>query len=587
MKKDVNNPFRYYYLLILALIILLGGFLRFVYLDRVPTGISDDELNYVLTAKSVYFTGKTLDGTLSPFSFFSTPYDPQLSSARVPYMLMSPFIGFLKTGLGSSKIPYGVISILTTIILFLIAMRLWGTRIALFVAFVSSVNPWSIYFGRTAFEAPISVFFAYVFLFCLLYLNNWWLILSCIPWIIGFYSYQGINIIYLPILLIGVIGIWKLRQKKYSRQYFTLTLIGIVVFSLFVFAITKGTGNRLSELSSPNNPSIISQVNIDRRTSVQTSFNPVFINKFTTSAWDIAGKYISAFSSTDLFVSGEGRSTFSLWTHGLFYPIDFVLLLIGLYGAYRLNKRKTIFLLCLVVIAPIPAALSVVGASYALRASFMYPLFCMFIGMGIALIFEKSQKYYIKIGITLLYLIVIANFLHIYFIRNPVNNSEGFGFSNRLLAKYMQIAANSRAHVFFIGNDVINPFRQYIFYNDLLDRNSVKSIQASIHHRVFVIGDISFIECPQDAPEAIDSSIVITPYGKTCPSISAFKKSRTPLEISQLNDSGRLYEIFNDSVCSQYELPEYQHPITFDDLQVEKMTTEQFCKTYVSKPKVI
>ena len=60
MKKLFKDPS----LWILFAIIVVAIILRFSYLNRVPAGISDDELDTVLTSRSVYYTGKTLEGIL-------------------------------------------------------------------------------------------------------------------------------------------------------------------------------------------------------------------------------------------------------------------------------------------------------------------------------------------------------------------------------------------------------------------------------------------------------------------------------------------------------------------------------------------
>ena len=58
----------------LFLIIVLALFLRLLWLDRIPTGISNDELDYVLTAKAIFFTGTDIAGSgWSPLSLTTPP----------------------------------------------------------------------------------------------------------------------------------------------------------------------------------------------------------------------------------------------------------------------------------------------------------------------------------------------------------------------------------------------------------------------------------------------------------------------------------------------------------------------------------
>lgn len=572
---------------VIFLVFVVGIILRFLYLDRIPGGLSDDELDYVLTAQSIFYSGKTLEGTFSPYSFQPAPSDAKLPYARAPYMLLAPFAGLTHYGLMGAKIPYAVISVMGILIVMAIAWRLLGKRIALYTLFVLSFNPWSIYFGRTAFDTPLAVFFAYVFICCLLYLKNWWILLSYIPWLIGLYSYQGTIVLYPLLLIIGSYGIWRLRKGEYTRHYQMVALLGLISFFLFMLSLGKDrAGTRIGEIAYPDNQVIISRVNDYRRKAVQSGINSFFINRVTVSAWQVLGQYIGAFSTKHLFVSGEERSTFSLWTHGLFYPVEIIFLIIGIFYVYYRQKNIALFLLSIVIISPIPAAISVVGASYALRASFMYPIFCIFIATGIeSLRPDRKSHWPLSVGIMIAYIILIANFTHVYFIRNPVNNSEGFGFSNRILAKYIQLASSNQSNVLYIGNNVLNTFRQYIFYNTILNNNSIYTIQKSIRNHEYSINRAAFIECPDETPGNIQDAILITPAGKPCFSLSSYKEEKKPIIIAQLDDSGRIYEIYNDSVCKDVILSEYQPMISFKDLNVEKMSSQKFCETYISQPK--
>jgi hypothetical protein len=295
---------------------------------------------------------------------------------------------------------------------------------------------------------------------------------------------------------------------------------------------------------------------------------------------------MNSFSTRHLFVSGEERSTFSLFTHGLFYPVEFVLLCIGIYWAYRKQKKSTLFLMSIILISPIPAAISLGGESYALRASLMYPVFCIFIASGIDILcWRKKWSGMFRIFTIVAYGLSILNFMHIYFFQNPVSNSEGFGFSNRVLARYMKLASNEGKKVLFVDNNVVNMYRQYIFFSNSVSGDSIRSIQQSIRTRDFRYDTIQFLECPKNTIDDIESAILVTPAGKICPSLIPYKEDHEPLAIAQLNDSGRIYEIYNDTICKQTEFSQYQPLITFDDLDVETMPLARFCKTYISKPK--
>lgn len=570
----------------ISIALFIAVILRLAFLDRIPMGMSDDELDYVLTAQSVSYSGKNLDGTFTPFSFQSMTSDTKVPSARAPYMMMAPIYKLMGMNHTVVRIPYAIISIGLIVVIIGIAKYFFGNTVAVIVAFVAAVNPWSVYFGRTAFEAPLAVFFAYTFLLSLFYFRGWWILLSIVPWIFGLYSYQGTNIVF-PFLF--SIGLWYVIQKNkctYIPQYVIISICAAVIFSLFLVSVkTSNAGGRMSEIISLNNQSIILLVDNERKNAIQTPYNAFFSNRLTMSAREFIGKYFGAFSTKSLFVMGEERSTFSMWTHGWFYYLDCIFLLFGFWTLFRKHKKIALFLLALILIAPVPAALSTVGTSYALRVSLLYPVIWIIIAVGIFTVFITMKNRTIQTVIVICYGILVANFLHTYFIRNPVNNSEGFGFSNRVLSSYIKNSVDSGKSVIVIGSGVSNMFRQYIFWTDTMDANTISSIQNSILHHDFRLNNISFVECGDVAPEGLLTSTVIAQSGKPCPLLEELKKSSEEKTISQLGDSGRIYEIYNDQLCDSFELSSYQSLITMDDLNIEKLPANRFCQIYISKPK--
>jgi hypothetical protein len=69
----------------LVVIMILSLFLRLLWLDRIPTGISDDELGFIINAKAVFLTGKDISGVWSPFSL--TPITGGFPQAEIPYVI--------------------------------------------------------------------------------------------------------------------------------------------------------------------------------------------------------------------------------------------------------------------------------------------------------------------------------------------------------------------------------------------------------------------------------------------------------------------------------------------------------------------
>ena len=84
----------------LLLIIILALFLRLIWLDKVPNGITDDELIFVLNAKAVFFTGSDISGVWNPLTLAPIPGITPM--AELPSLIMAPFIGILPLSLFAS-----------------------------------------------------------------------------------------------------------------------------------------------------------------------------------------------------------------------------------------------------------------------------------------------------------------------------------------------------------------------------------------------------------------------------------------------------------------------------------------------------
>ena len=96
-----------------GLIFLLATILRFLWLDRVPTAITGDELTYILNIKSVALTGTGLRDNWSLLSALFFKYPIGLPQAELPYFILLPAVSFLNLSLLNVRLIYAAISVAT------------------------------------------------------------------------------------------------------------------------------------------------------------------------------------------------------------------------------------------------------------------------------------------------------------------------------------------------------------------------------------------------------------------------------------------------------------------------------------------
>ncbi len=571
------------YLLPIFILVLFSSIFRFVYLDRIPIGISGDELDYVINAKSIAITGRDISGLWFPLSFSTPPFE--VPKAELPYLVVAPFIGFFPLSLFFARLPYAFFSVLFVVLLYLISLRFFSRSQAFIIGLVAAANPWLIYFGRTAFDTPLAIYFYFLSLYILLIAKGNKIFIAFPFFCFAFFSYIGTKIIYLPFLILTLTFAWYINGKKYSKQYLLLFLLCLIPLLFFVFNLSRGSyAYRSGDLNNFNREDLAKIVNQERQLSIQTPLTVVFSNKTVVFAKQAVNNYIGAFSTNYLFLYGENSPFISLWYHGVFYYLDFLFLLIGLCFTFAKNKKAFLLFSSLILIAPLPSVASSVGISYSIRTSLMFPVMVVIIGIGLWYVITLGKSRFYRIGVSsligLVYLFLLLNFMNIVLFRNPIYAAETFGFSGREVVKYVIFAEKYNKKVLIIEEPNYFAsyfFKHYLFYSNNLNKENSGKIANIIQNKNDVFNNLIISGCPEN----IDNSLtVITEQGLKCNALNKFNKS---LSISRLGDGGTVYKIYNDSICSKYKLEKYPSNITLNDLKVENLSEKQFCEKFISK----
>ncbi|HXS15218.1 MAG TPA: hypothetical protein VN711_03755 [Candidatus Saccharimonadales bacterium] len=557
------------FFLLFFFILLLAFSLRVVFLDRVPTAVSNDEIDYLLNAKSVFLSGSDISHTWNPFTF--TPPKSSFPQAEIAPLMTFWLIGPLPLSLLTSKLIYVLFSTGIVGLLYLITKKLIGENEAYLVGLVAACNPWLIFFGRSAYDTSLAIFFFLLACYLALILKGWKIVWVFPILFSAFYSYIGTKLLFLPFTLIIFTFAWY-QNKKYAKQYTAVFALCLILFSYYVFSVLHTPGARLNELATPQLSSITATVDTERRLSIHSPLTIVFSNKYVVFGKYALDKYMNTFSPNFLFLHGDEKAQFTLWNQGVFYYLDAFFLLVGFAVLFRKNKKVLLLLSGIVLIAPIPSVLSTVGNSYAIRSLLLAPLFIIFIGVGIWYVISKYRFSWIPIAA--IYTLLLLNFFNIYFLQDPLYNSESFSFSGRELAHYLSLQKGS---VYVINANPKTPYKQYMFYNNWLNKSTQDKAANDYRAGTFSIGTSHFITCNRINTIQKGSTVL---YDDSCKKFSFSKGNEA---IAQLGDGGTIYTIQNDKVCSKYSLSLYPHDITFSDLSVESLSQEEFCEKFITR----
>lgn len=576
MSKKVWSLFLQNRLLVLLIpLVAIGIITRFIWLDRFPVGITHDETDIVLSGRYFYQNGTDASGVKFPLTFFKT----QLGSGQtniVPFLL-SPYFGNVKQTLSNSRLPFVIISLATTLVLGWVVYLFSKNRVLTVIScLVFLFNPWSFSYSRDVIEAPVSLLFLLLGV-AVFFDNQAKRIFWAIPvFLFSAFVYWGA----MPIVILCVISLTIYHyllspHTKLSKIYhliFALTFLILSVSYIMVGVLLPDStfSSRKAQLGISNDQDLIVQVDKRRQQSIQNPFTSIYINKLSISFTDLSKKYIDVFSPDLLFSIGDNMATYRFGQFGLFYIFEIFLLVLGVVTASVYYRKLGILLGILALFAPISSVLNNLETSYYFRSFLLLPLFVMCISLGIWLIISRTRG--ICTGIVsmlfiLVYLVSFGSFLIFYYFQYPVTEQESHFLSERVVSKYVSLVDNSIS-VNIVTRVPTEVYREISFFNNFETKPFAKS-------NFIQVKNISISnECPLRPQDAI----YLIQDGFNCLGLP-----NNHLVIENQKDSGTLYRIYNDPICSVNSLTAWRRFNLISDYDIETMNKTAFCNRWLNK----
>ena len=394
----------------LIIIILLGFTFRIWNLDNLPAGFTADEASHGYDAYSLIQTGKDQWGQPWPIAFrsFGDFKLPVYTYLTIPFILIGGLNEF------TVRLPgalFGTLAILTT---FLFAKELFklsklpvtNYRLPMLSALLLMISPWHVQLSRQAVEANLTSFFIPLALWAWLKgllstrnLNYWWL-LSAFILGINLYTYhaaRAFTLLIVPlIILISCIQMNK-GFLQLIKQHFLPILIFIIFLVPMGISLVSGGSSRGLDVAIFN-PTDNWQALSNLRHETVLSGIPDFLarlttNKLTYTVKEFIQNYIIYLSPYFLFVQGSGEATYGMLPgRGVLNWFELPFILIAILFTIKKPNFPVKFLLVLLLLAPIPAALSKGAGLAANRATPMLPFIHILSAYGLTIILYQLHK---------------------------------------------------------------------------------------------------------------------------------------------------------------------------------------------------
>ena len=478
--------------IIFFILIILAFLVRFLFLSKIPQGLTQDEIAIGYNAYSILKTGKDEWGEFLPFNFKSVgDFKPPLL-----IYLTVPFVALLGKTEIATRLPVALFSLFTVILFFFFSRKHIFSRkhpsLAYLSTFLLALSPWHIFFSRSGFEAILGLFLS---LLCLYFLLNFFekpnlkeLFFCLISGFIALISYHSTKV-FLPLVCLillsfnfkqfrkFIINQWKHNQKKLILFFiFTILLIGFFLKN-YIF----GPGLIRAKMTF---------------LSVDYEYQRIILPQLTYNSFGFVKekiilflfwfkRYLEYFLPNFYLYSGLELVTKNQPGQGVIYSVEYIFLFLGTLllltkkGKYYFkNKSSVRFILFCLLIGFLPASLAN-NSQHALRSLNAIPAIYSIIGLGLYYSYQFIKQHIPKfkilliLGFSFFLFIDVIKFLDLYLVHYPYQLSDyrEYGwkeitiFSQKIAPQYRNVYVDHR-----FGKEGQNtygvPYLFFLFYGD-------------------------------------------------------------------------------------------------------------------------
>lgn len=430
--------------ILLVAILLIASALRLSALDKHPVSLFGDEVDVGYHAYSLLITGEDYMGQTLPL------YIHSLAEWRAPLFIYSavPSIALFGLNEWGVRIPAAFFGILG-IYLFYKLGSLQDKRLGIIGALLLAIMPWHIHYSRAAFEVTL--------LLCLLlggllaYVNKKFILAGAL-FALTPYVYSTAAV-FTPLYVFWLL----LSQRKLNKNVVKFSVVfGFLLLPYIYLTMLGPAAGRFSLLSIFNSEQLINNINIERNETGDVN-ERIFHNKIIGWGEVFLTNYTKSFSPEFLFISGDPSPRHNLPGLGQLQWGLLPILLSGIYLGVKNRGEFNKYWFAWLLLAPIPAALTIDGGQHATRLFLMIPPLIYFCAQGLArLAAGKSKLARVFIfGVSTIVILNTVWFLHRYTTHYPLQNWKYWHYGYKQAVQ--SLAANQDQYTAIFINNTYEP----------------------------------------------------------------------------------------------------------------------------------
>ena len=416
---------------LLTLIFVIALFFRLYRLGEIPVGFHADEVRVGWNAYSIMKTG--MDDRGNRFSLYYNTFGDYRPTGI--FYLTIPSIFIFGNNEFAVRLPSALLGALTIFPLFFLvrevirlagrnSTRNYSETVTFGALALLTISPWHINVSRSTSEVAIAMFLVLLGMYFLLsFLNQKerkFLLASLVIFLASYFFYHSARIL-VPLFAVATIGYYWKSLAGNSRKIAILAIVILSVFT-FLFSLDARARGRFSQVS------IFNDLNVQHELSkmpYEEGPGKVFIarlfhNKLSVYARRFVEEYGRYFSS-DFLISKEAKpARYKTVGVGVLTYVELVVLITGLVAIVQ--RKAPALPLLLLLVAPIPAALTTEDSPNLHRSFFMVIWILIIGGYGIFYLsnFKNWGKIFLK-GVLSLLVLNFIFYLHMYYVHDKVH----------------------------------------------------------------------------------------------------------------------------------------------------------------------
>lgn len=460
--------------LVLFLIVLFGGILRFTALGSVPLSLVWDEVAFGYNAYALGTDGRDEFGVFLPYTHLESFGDTKPPLYAYLDILPIKVFGVNEFAVRFPSAFFGTLTILVTY--FLTRRIFYNSRdrewYALSSAFILAISPWHINLSRAGFEANLAVFLVATGIWLFLEgvrRNSWLLPVSVIPLALSLYTFNTPRVV-VPIMGVILIAAYaKILFKHLAPVVVSGLLVLLFVGPLVPFLLTPQARLRFEEVNIFSDPKIAVTINTETMNDHNALWSRALHNWRLAYAKEYLIHYFDNLNPSFLFIKADENRRISTQDVGILYIWEAVTLTLGLLVLFRRKEGEWWIVPVWLLVGIIPAA-TARDTPHALHIESSIPAFQILSAVGLVYIVKRllsiRSPLLAKGAIVALggfIVISVSYYLHGYYAHYPSLSAGDWQYGYKESVEYVQ-SVEKEYDVIAMTQKMGRPYIYYAFY---------------------------------------------------------------------------------------------------------------------------